>query len=70
MCFQGKPVEMKKMKKKQRRKPRKLNSLDVPSEDDDETDEDFKDTGYVFTTKWWLDNVLTAMTFTHICIDG
>ncbi|CAG5058810.1 unnamed protein product [Parnassius apollo] len=42
---QGKPVEAKKHKKKQRRKPRKLNSLDVPSEDDDETDEDFKDTG-------------------------
>ncbi|XP_068632975.1 remodeling and spacing factor 1 isoform X2 [Battus philenor] len=42
---QGMPVELKKLKKKQRRKPRKLNSLDVPSEDDDETDEDFKDTG-------------------------
>ncbi|CAG9578135.1 unnamed protein product [Danaus chrysippus] len=42
---QGKPVDNKKAKKKQRRKPRKLNSLDVPSEDDDETDEDFKDTG-------------------------
>lgn len=36
---------MKKLKKKQRRKPRKLNSLEVPSEDDDETDEDFKDMG-------------------------
>ncbi|XP_075974178.1 uncharacterized protein LOC142975301 isoform X2 [Anticarsia gemmatalis] len=41
---QGKPIE-KKIKRKQRRKPRKLNSLEVPSEDDDETDEDFKDTG-------------------------
>ncbi|XP_063893593.1 remodeling and spacing factor 1 isoform X3 [Helicoverpa armigera] len=41
---QGKPIE-RKTKKKQRRKPRKLNSLEVPSEDDDETDEDFKDTG-------------------------
>ncbi|GBP58874.1 Remodeling and spacing factor 1 [Eumeta japonica] len=38
-------MEIKKLKKKMRRKPRKLNSLEVPSEDDDETDEDFKDTG-------------------------
>ncbi|XP_053612337.1 remodeling and spacing factor 1 isoform X2 [Plodia interpunctella] len=41
---QGKPLEVKKARKKSRRKPRKLNSLDVPSEDDD-TDEDFKETG-------------------------
>lgn len=45
MFLQGKPVESKKSKKKQRKKPRKLNSLEVPSEDDDEVDEDFKDTG-------------------------
>ncbi|XP_060803635.1 remodeling and spacing factor 1 [Amyelois transitella] len=42
---QGKPLEAKKLRKKTRRKPRKLNSLEVPSEDDDETDEDFKETG-------------------------
>lgn len=59
--LQGKPIEIRK-KKKQRRKPRKLNSLEVVSEDDDETDEDFKDTGSVclyLRTEWSLSAVAT-----------
>ncbi|XP_050669650.1 remodeling and spacing factor 1 [Leptidea sinapis] len=41
---QGKVVEVRKTKRVARRKPRKLNSLEIPSEDD-ETDEDFRDIG-------------------------